>query len=69
MKKIRNWIINRVLPIYARESLQAEITRLQKENDQLRARVDRLNAYIDGLDDGIKAQRRIIINTSRGEDT
>ncbi len=65
MKKLRNWIINKVLPIYARESLQGEIARLRKENDQLRAKVDRLGAYIDGLDDGIKAQRRIIINTGR----
>lgn len=65
MKKLRNWIINKALPIYARESLQTEITRLQKENEQLRSKVGRLNAYIDGLEDGIKAQRRIIINTSR----
>ncbi len=62
MKRFRNWIINKVLPIYARERLQTEIDRLKWENDQLRAKVDRLNAYIDGLEAGIKAQRRIIIN-------
>ncbi len=65
MNKLRNWIINKALPIYARESLQTEIVRLQKENEQLRSKVGRLNAYIDGLGDGIKAQRRIIINTGR----
>ncbi len=63
MKKLRNWIINKALPIYARESLQTEIARLRKENEQLRIKVGRLNAYIDGLEDGIKAQRRIVINT------
>lgn len=65
MKKLKNWIINRALPIYARESLQAEIERLKKENQRLSAKVDRLNAYLDGLEAGIKAQRRIIINTGK----
>lgn len=37
------------------EVLKAEIARLKAEND-------RLNAYLDGLEDGIRAQRRIIIN-------
>lgn len=62
MKRFRNWIINKVLPIYARERMQREIDMLCVENAQLRAKVDKLNAYIDGLEDGIKSQRRIIIN-------
>ncbi len=65
MKKLRNWIVNRALPIYARESLQQEIARLQKENERLRVKVDTLSAYLDGLEAGIKAQRRIIIHTGR----
>ena len=67
MKKLRNWIINRALPIYARESLQAEIVRLRKENERLQIKMDRLSAYIDGLETGIKAQRRIIIHTGGEE--
>ncbi len=63
MKRFRSWIINKALPIYARESLQTEITKLREENERLRAKLDRLNAYINGLEAGIKAQRRIIINT------
>lgn len=62
MKKIRNWIINQVLPIWAKASLQAENEQLRRENAQLRAKVNELNAYIDGLETGIRAQRRIIIN-------
>lgn len=63
MKKLRNWIISKALPIYARESLQAEIARLQRENEQLRIKVDRLEDYIAGFQAGVRNQRRIIIHT------
>ena len=63
MKKLRNWIINKALPIYAKESLQAEIARLQRENEQLRIKVDRLEDYIAGFQAGARNQRRIIIHT------
>lgn len=63
MKRFRKWIINKALPIYARESLQEEIARLKRENEQLRIKVDRLNDYIAGFQAGAKAQRRIIIHT------
>lgn len=65
MRRFRNWIINKFLPTWAREELLGEIAKLQKENDRLRAEVDRLNAYIDGLENGIRVQRRIIINTGK----
>lgn len=62
MKRFRNWLINRLLPTWARQEREAEIAKLRKEIEQLRAKADRLNAYIDGLEAGVKAQRRIIIN-------
>ena len=63
MRKFRSWLINKFLPAWAKESAVAEIRRLEAENDRLEGDIERMNAYIDGLERGIRAQRRIIINT------
>lgn len=62
IKKIKRWLIERILPVWAREQLLAEIRRLEEKNRQLRQENIQLGAYIDGLETGIKSQRRIIIN-------
>jgi cell division protein FtsB len=62
IRKIKRWLIERILPVWAREELMAEIERLKESNRQLTAERDRLNAYIEGLETGIRAQRRIVIN-------
>lgn len=63
MKKIKRWLIERILPVWAREQLLAEIRQLEEKNRQLREENIQLGMYIDGLETGIKSQRRIIINT------
>lgn len=63
IKKIKHWLIERILPVWAREQLLAEIRRLEEKNRQLREENIQLGMYIDGLETGIKSQRRIIINT------
>jgi hypothetical protein len=62
IKRLKRWLIERILPVWAREELMAEIERLKESNRQLAAECDRLNAYIEGLETGIRAQRRIVIN-------
>ena len=62
IRRIKRWLIERILPVWAREELMAEIERLKESNRQLAAECDRLNAYIEGLETGIRAQRRIVIN-------
>lgn len=64
MKKIKYWLFERILPVWARAELEKENARLQAEVADLRTQLRLKDEYIDGLTDGIRAQRRIIINTS-----
>lgn len=64
MKKLKNWLINRFLPMWAKESVFRENRDLRLEVDELRAELEKKNAYITGLQAGIKSQRRIVINTT-----
>ena len=67
IKKVKRWLIERILPVWARESLLAEIEDLKKQNTELRCQLALRNEYISGLENGIRAQRRIVINTTGGE--
>lgn len=62
IKRLKRWLIERILPVWARSELMAEIEKLKAKNQQLIAECDRLCAYIDGLENGIRSQRRIVIN-------
>ena len=62
MKKIKNWFINRFLPMWAKETVLRDNRRLTDENEALRYKIEELEAYINGLHIGIKNQRRIVIN-------
>ena len=64
MKKIKHWLIERILPIWARAELEKENARLQAQVADLRTQLRQKDAYIEGLSDGIRSQRRIIINTT-----
>ena len=63
--KFRVWLADRFLPTWAREELLGEIARLNDETERLRQRLRERDAYIDGLESGIRSQRRIVINTGK----
>ena len=63
MRKFKKWLISEFLPAWAKDSVLEENRRLQSEITRLRAIIAERDAYIDGLERGIRSQRRIIINT------
>ena len=62
MKRLKKWLIERFFPAQAKET----IARLQREIVLKDAEIASLNSYIDGLEFGLRSQRRIVINNSKG---
>ena len=67
MKKFKTWLFNTFLPAYAKDTLLREAEKLAAENAELRHKIAERDAYIEGLERGIRNQRRIIINTTGGQ--
>lgn len=63
MKKFKTWLFNTFLPAYAKDTLLREAEKLTAENAELKHKIAERDAYIEGLERGIRNQRRIIINT------
>ena len=66
-KRIKKWFLDHFLPMWAKETVLDDNRRLQREVVALEQELQRKEAYIAGLEDGIRAQRRIIINTGEGK--
>ena len=66
MKSFFAWLRLRFLPEWARRQLMEENSRLTRELDEARREIDRLESYIEGMQDGLRRQRKIIINSKGG---
>lgn len=62
MTRLKRWIIDKFLPAWCRSELMDENRRLTEKMEKQAAKIDRLNAYIDGLQDALCRQPKIIIN-------
>lgn len=62
IRKIKHWFFNRFLPAYLKDLLLVENEKLYQRVADLERQLKEKDAYIDGLQDGIKSQRRIVIN-------
>ena len=65
---MRKWIIEHFLPMWAKETVLAENRSLRAENVRLRRENRRLEAYIQGLENGIRAGRRVNIYNKGGKE-
>lgn len=61
MSKFKKWLYERYLPAYLRDDLMEANKRLLKTVDAQAQEIERLNAYIDGMQDAMIRQSRIII--------
>lgn len=67
MKKIKKWFLDRFLPMWAKETVLADNKRLQRQVVELEQKLALKEAYIAGLETGIRAQRRIVIHNGEGK--
>lgn len=63
MKKIKAWLYGRFLPMWAKETVLRENRQLKEENERLLFQLAEKDAYIDGLQAGMRSIRKIVINT------
>ena len=61
MSKIKKWLYERYLPAWCRDDLMEANERLRKKVLDQKQEIERLNAYIDGMQDAMIRQSRIII--------
>ena len=64
---MKKWLCDHFLPMWAKETVLAENRRLRKENEKLSQLVEQKEAYIQGLQLGIRAGKRISIYNRGGE--
>ncbi len=61
MRRIKTWLLERFLPAWAKDSVYRENKRLLARLEQRDQEIHELTAYIDGLEAGLRALRRVTI--------
>lgn len=52
---MKKWLIDRFLPMWAKQTVLQDNRQLKRENQQLLQEIQRLDAYIAGLHKGLRA--------------
>ncbi|MBO4938484.1 MAG: hypothetical protein J6C98_05730 [Oscillospiraceae bacterium] len=66
MRRFKLWLIEQFLPVWLKSELLRENDRLRAELREKDTHIRELNAYIEGLEFGLRTQRRITINNRLG---
>ena len=56
---MKKWLLERFLPMWAKETVYADNRRLHRENRALQHKVKLLESYIDGIETGLRAARKV----------
>ena len=67
IRKMKQWLYDRFLPMWAKETVLADNRDLQRKVAELEQKNRELEAYIDGMQTGVRSLRRIVINNSGKE--
>ena len=65
---MKKWLIDHFLPMWAKETVLAENRRLLTENQKLKGRIEELEAYILGLEIGLRTVKQIKIYNRGGKE-
>lgn len=55
---MKNWLVNKFLPMWAKETVLRENRQLRQENQAIKQEISRLEAYAQGLKTGLRAVGR-----------
>ena len=56
---MKKWLLERFFPMWAKETVFADNRRLHRENRALQQKVKLLESYIDGIETGLRAARKV----------
>lgn len=55
---MKKWLVEKFLPMWAKETVLADNRRLKRENEQLRQKLRQSLSYIDGMEKAMKYTKR-----------
>ena len=61
MRRFKRWLLERFLPAWAKDTVYQDNKRLLAQLEGQRQELRELHAYIDGLEAGLRAMRRVTI--------
>lgn len=62
MKRFKRWLIESFLPVYLKKELMQENEKLREQIQNQQIHIRELNAYIEGLELGLRSRQRITVN-------
>ena len=64
---MKKWLIDRFLPMWAKETVLSDNRRLKRELHRAEQELEKMKMYIQGLETGIRAVKRITIQAGGGK--